>query len=450
MKTIRTLLLTGVLAAASLAPVGAAEPTKADPRPESKSAKADPRPKSKPASSRPDLIAHEWGTFTQVIGSGGGTLPWWTPTLEGPAALPEFVKPVFKVFGGKTAARAWTVRMETPVIYFYADKPADLTVNVDEARVPFTEVYPNVSNPFLFAPGIAPVAEGKEDAPPAIPPTLRQWKVEIRPPGDPIGRKMPQVGQRGDHYRYARAVPDAWWVVGPQPEEGEREVEKFIFYRGAGNTTMPHRVAHIAKEEIHFYPTDRPQFIVETGPSGLKWKRVVPTLLDEEDHTVAHRFPSADPQALTDETALSDALADELVQDGLTPEEAAAMVATWRESWLGETGLRVLELLPREWIDETLPLSISPAPAEIERVFVARWELLSPALENQVLSVLDGEGDTKAKMATLKDLDLGRFGTAIFDRVADIRDRQFRYAYRNLVAELNHLEFDAEKTASNP
>ena len=437
MKNIRTLSLAGVLALASIAQSGDFDP-----------ARANLHPKSKPLLTRPDRIAHEWGTFTQVIGSDGVTLPWWTPTLEGPAALPEFVKPVFSITGGKTAAHPWTVRMETPVIYFYANQPAKLTVNVDESRIPFTEVFPNVANPFLLGSGIMPNAEGGGTSPPPVPTSHRQWKVEIRPPDDSIGTKMPQVGERGQHYQYARAVADAWWVVGPKPEKAEREVEKFIFYRGAGDTTMPPRVARIDGDQIHFFPTERPQFIVETSPSGLRWKRVVPTLADEEHQTIAHRLPSADTHAKTDEAALSEALEDELVNDGLTPEEAAAMVATWRESWLGESGLRVLELLPRDWIDQTLPLSISPAPAEIERVFVARWELITPTLEKQVLDILEGDGSAEAKMKILKKLDLGRFGTAIFDRVANLRDQHFRGIYRSLVAELEHLDFAPENPDS--
>ena len=433
MKAIRTLLLTTSLLALALTAPGA-EPKKTD---------SAAKPKTKPAaedSARSDLIAHEWGTFTQVVGSDGQPISWWTPFLEGPAELPEFVQPVFRVVG-KTGTRSWLTRMETPVIYFYADKPADLTVTVDETKIPTTEVFPGVTNPLGFY-GQFAIDPSNPNAI-APPQSFRTWEVSIRPPQDSIGEQMPEVGEQGGHYQHAREVPDAWWVVkpaDPENKESRDEVEKFIFYRGAGDASMPRRIAHFLPDSLALWEGERPVFLVESGKSGLRWKRVMPTPEDEESATFITLLPSQDTEARTDEDALVAALVDDLDADGLTREEAVAMVETWRESWLGETGLRVLELMPREWVDATLPLTISPAPAELERVFVARWELLSPELETSVLRVLDGDQSDEAKMAALKDLDLGRFGTAVFDRVADIRDRRFRAQFRGAVANLNRPE----------
>ncbi|MDF1852094.1 MAG: hypothetical protein P1U85_14730 [Verrucomicrobiales bacterium] len=453
MKVIHTLL---VISALTLNAIHSAD------EPEPKQASAEPEEKADPV--RPDLVAHEWGTFTQVIGSNGGTIPWWTTSIEGPASLPKFVQPVFRSFG-KTGYRAWTMRMETPVIYFYADREADLVVTVDESRVPFTEVYPNVSNPFLFTSAAIyqdPAPKGQGTATPAsnVPSSLRRWDVQILPPADEIGKHMPLVGKRGDHYRYARDVPDAWWVVKhPQkvetPEKAEAteateaaeivpEVEKFIFYRGAGDGSMPNRIAYVRDESVTFWKSNQPVFLVETDREALKWTRVIPTNSDEESGTVEFALPSADSDAQTEVDALAEALTTDLDEAGLTREEAAAMVATWKEAWLGESGLRVLEILPRKWVDETLPLDISPKPAEVERVFVARWELLTPRLENEVLGIFTKNASAEEKRRSLKNLDLGRFGTAVFDRVATIRDQQFRSQYRGMMAELNRQDANEE------
>ena len=60
-----------------------------------------------------ELVVHEWGTFTSIAGVDSQMLEW-TP-YRGGAELPGFV------YGGKHNARG-TVRMETPVIFFYTPK----------------------------------------------------------------------------------------------------------------------------------------------------------------------------------------------------------------------------------------------------------------------------------------------------------------------------------------
>src|SRR5215475_9897045 len=73
--------------------------------------------------------AHEWGTFTSVQGSDGALLDW--RPLES-SVLPKFVydwsKPGLdrRVFSPDLFSKRAMItlqRMETPVIYFYADSP---------------------------------------------------------------------------------------------------------------------------------------------------------------------------------------------------------------------------------------------------------------------------------------------------------------------------------------
>jgi len=69
------------------------------------------------------LAVHEWGTFTSVAGSDGQAVQW-TP-LGGPSDLPCFVS-ILNPSSIKAPGNGWlstvkaTVRMETPVLYFYA------------------------------------------------------------------------------------------------------------------------------------------------------------------------------------------------------------------------------------------------------------------------------------------------------------------------------------------
>ena len=98
-----------------------------------------------------------------------------------------------------------------------------------------------------------------------------------------------------------------------------------------------------------------------------------------------------------------------LTEAGLYPKEARAMVETWRDSWF-EEGMRVLYLVPRETIDALLPLSITPAPQEIARVFVGRVELLSPAMRETIGRAIAGR-DTAALQR------YGRFLNAFIDQM---------------------------------
>ena len=68
------------------------------------------------------------------------------------------------------------------------------------------------------------------------------------------------------------------------------------------------------------------------------------------------------------------------------------MLATWSDSWF-EEGTRVFYLVPRAQTDALLPLTVTPAPSQVERVFVGRVEVLTPA-DRQALQHAVDLGDT--------------------------------------------------------
>src|SRR6185295_9537434 len=72
-----------------------------------------------------------------------------------------------------------------------------------------------------------------------------------------------------------------------------------------------------------------------------------------------------------------------LLANGLYPDEAAAMIESWRGSWF-EEGTRLFYIVPRPAIDTILPLEIDPPPAGVARVFVGRIELVTPATQNEI------------------------------------------------------------------
>src|SRR5215813_8018444 len=108
-----------------------------------------------------ELVAHEWGTFTSVAGDDGRAVIWRPLELnkltfvESPKPgsefdyhsreLPSFVETLhFGVFKQSLPA---TIRMETPVLYFYSQRPMDVSVSVKFSKGLITEWYPHAAIP---------------------------------------------------------------------------------------------------------------------------------------------------------------------------------------------------------------------------------------------------------------------------------------------------------------
>jgi hypothetical protein len=92
--------------------------------------------------------------------------------------------------------------------------------------------------------------------------------------------------------------------------------------------------------------------------------------------------------------AIRQTLETRLTGLGLYSKEARAMVDTWADSWFTE-GARVLYIVPRTTVDSLLPLTISPAPAELQRVFVGRVEVLSSGTKDTLKRALrTGDNET--------------------------------------------------------
>src|SRR5215472_2639894 len=95
------------------------------------------------------LVVHEWGTFTSLQGSDGVPLKW--NPLES-SRLPKFVYnwnqsglrrvPSGMLGLGRKAALVTFQRMETPVIYFYADSEQTVDLSVGFPKGGITEWYP--------------------------------------------------------------------------------------------------------------------------------------------------------------------------------------------------------------------------------------------------------------------------------------------------------------------
>lgn len=123
------------------------------------------------------------------------------------------------------------------------------------------------------------------------------------------------------------------------------------------------------------------------------------------------------------------------------------MVATWKTSWLTESGTRVLYILPRKWTDETLPLQLDPRPEQLERVMVGRAELITPAIESELQALyvaLDRGTIGRAEgVRHLADLELGRFTEPALSRLKALR-------YMRIDRDVNRLSSEVQLFSGAP
>jgi len=328
---------------------------------------------------------HEWGTFTSIAGAGGSAVNW--APLSGPDDLPCFVERV--KFGPKWTL--WgTVRMETPVLYFYSTGDITVDVKVLFHHGVITEWFPRAT----VTPSTLGTA-GDRDGRLAGSVGAAAWtKVRVRPGAAPNFLREASPS----HYYPARETDAAPVQVGSA-------TERFLFYRGVGEFPAP--------IDAVVEPDGR---VVVRVPSGAPVGDIV--VFDNRGGTMkylARSVPGShtviEPAQLATGSAasLDQHLERVLTSHGLYAKEARAMIATWRDTWF-EEGARLFYIAPRRTVDAVLPLDIRPRPADVARVFVGRIELMT----REMLADLKGALLKNDQRALAK---YGRFLEPFIDRV---------------------------------
>jgi hypothetical protein len=305
------------------------------------------------------LTVHEWGTFTSVADESGEAVRW--VSLRPPADLPCFV---YHLGAQCVKCAASRVRMETPVIYFYAPRALTASVHVDLPSGVVSEWYPAAA--VSPSSGITYGNSGKIE-----------WKgVEVTPGAAPL---LPKTAEPS-HYYAARETDAAPLRVGAQDE-------KLLFYRGIADFDVP-----VAPR---FLPDGKLE-LRNAGPEVIPFALVLENRGGRIGFRLVRNWTGKlllDPPELTaGAETVHEELAGALREAGLFPKEAAAMIETWRDSWF-EEGMRIFYLVPRAKVDVVLPIRIEPKPQALERVFVGRVEVLSPAMRQAIQTAL-AAGDT--------------------------------------------------------
>jgi hypothetical protein len=345
------------------------------------------------------LVVHEWGTFSSYSGSDGVRLEF-RPLFD--SDLPGFVLDPMTQAGNvltKLSYRAY-VRMETPVTYFYTQRPRDVQVRVGFPEGLLTEFYPPVAE-------CLPAFDSQTD-PLSVKNSVLNWgMIRLLPPSlfrpalddeklaDVIQQRaisglLPPTGH-DDHYGYARETDSAIVHI-HRPENAEQPFapsgdffEKFLFYRGLGNFRLP----------IEARANGHDRFVVvNRGADDISWMMMLEVEADTVRYTVSQGLPAGKHQELTlppspntREALLAD-LVEALVASGLYHKEAESMAQTWQSSWFGEQGTRLLYLVPPRLTDEMLPLEIEPRPDELVRTLVGRLDVMTPEDEAAVTQLV--------------------------------------------------------------
>jgi hypothetical protein len=319
----------------------------------------------------PDLTVHEWGTFTAIAGKDGRAVEWsplGLPRYPASTDLPKFVEHIADV-NFKLGLRG-TIRMETPVMYFYSPREVTVSARVAFSKGLITEWYPHADR-------VQPEGAMHD-------PRLSQLPVDGRIAWNNVTISPNLDGQfprEVESNRYYAARETSSSPVRVRTSAGEQQ-EKFLFYRGVSASALP--------------------LSAKLNSGG---KLVVKSLSEDEipavifferrGERVGYRFTGAltdettlDPPVLTGNIdALYGDLEEALVAQGLYRDEAHAMVETWKDSWF-EEGSRLIYIVPRRFIDNVVPLTINPEPGQTVRVFVGRLEIVTPATMEAVKTAI--------------------------------------------------------------
>jgi len=329
------------------------------------------------------LVVHEWGTITTRHAANGRaegrlnrldyyeSLADFVHRYEPPVTSRDPLRSLLKVPEGSGRAEV-TMRLETPVIYFHpvpgAPLPGPFDVTVNFRGGVLNEFYPEAT-PSVNGWNGEHLTDGMTS-------TLAWKSVALTE-----GASLPLTNS---HVWLApRQVKST-----PVTVNGG-EVEQYLFYRGVAN--LPALLStELTREGMLLRSPARtpwlstasttlgPVWIADIRRNGIAAVRITEPLTiarGDSSRVLAHVAPFT-PRDYS-ETALPrlrEAMHAALVAHGLYPDEATAMLETWKNSYFGVPGLRAFYIVPAEWTSYYLPLTIS-TPHTLSRVIVGRIDI---------------------------------------------------------------------------
>ena len=393
-----------------------------------------------------DLVVHEWGTFTQVFGSDGTVLNGLEREEE---RLPPFVYGhaglenggLTNPQGGGLSHLLWrkgmrrpvmgvNAKMETPVIYFYADEPMQAQVEVEWKGGTISQWYPQRSG------GEIPPSIGEVPSLNAlsVDAAINQETSRFTKDGginffegyEGSIKWDVSVSEKGryDQADLFKGSETVSWLHPRIPDTSllttsEGESESYLFYRGLGR--LDSKVSFSVDESETLKMTNNFRepipfvMVFKNGSQGVSSLSISQGIA-----------PGEILQVLVDEMVTStqdwqkkayQEMRAGLIDSGLYSAEAEAMIQTWWRSYFATPCFgscpRVFWVMPNAQVEEVLPLNVSPQPDELTRVLVGRAEILTPSAEESLLVA------AKEKAQYLPGD--GRFQMAYQERIRQLR-----------------------------
>lgn len=340
------------------------------------------------------LIVHEWGTLTTRHTPSGEALGRLN-RIDASDVLPEFVHRFEPAQARADSQQAFgkspvtpgrpdvTMRLETPVIYFYGSSGRVFDLRVQMRGGILNEFYPRAEAAVtrdsgrLGAKIAAQVLKATDpinldnyllgtldwnrialDATARAP----QTGVAIWTAPRNVAASRLTVGGEGEHYLFYRGVAhlDALlstrhskttvWLSGPRT----------VHWLPEESMTIPRVwLVDVRADGQLAFATRANLVIAKSAPS----RQLVEMPAGKWEHAPAHT------------SSLRQSMKSELVRGGLYDDEAEAMLAAWNVSYFQKPGLRVFYIVPSQWLAYFLPLELS-VPHEATRVFIGRIDLV--------------------------------------------------------------------------
>jgi len=287
---------------------------------------------------------------------------------------------------------------------------------------------------------------------------LTQWwpnatKVTPVMPTDGENQKMPELKNGILEWNWVAVSPNVakpdfrqvgkhpWWGIARETDSAVVRVkggeEKFLFYRGAARLKSELHVniqsdtnADTAEDKVD--KADKADkagatFSLDPATPDQPVRHVFTMNVPEEGtpkigYTKEVASSGATPEPLDSVDAAVAILRSVLLDEGLYEKEADGMIKIWREGMFETPGLRAMYLMERKTLDAFLPLTIQPAPDEIERVMLVRIECLTPEREARILELLKQLGAENYRdrgSAQKKLMEVGRVGQALMRKFYD-------------------------------
>ncbi len=289
------------------------------------------------------LRIHEWGVFhiekAGCKATGGGEAPTFIQRVE--TKLPQL-----------SPDPEFNTEAKEPILHIYAPEAMPLHVEVS---------FPD-SRPTLAWPKAQAARKGST-------PCL-SWDLQV---AGRVQEKQPEADP-------LPKVPEEHWIstvrkVGSNLVRSGKDAERFLFYEGeltyqsichASSSKQPNRVTCWGTGV-------REAWVLRGGEKSLRNAHVTqvpPPMRCDMGAPACREWELEESSG----EALQAELSKTLVAEGLSKEEAGALLTIWIPE-LTKPGLRLVYVLPRAEYDRLLPIRFCPQPEELQRVGLVVQEI---------------------------------------------------------------------------